>query len=331
MELDTVTSKQPITSASEKEVDELVVGTRGHQVVKWRESFCIGGGYTLLDDDQYRPQMYNLASPAFCWPSTDQRLLPICPVKWFSPVVIDDRLITVGGVDSISDRPTNKLYYWNDLTLQWEEFFPPMITPRLFATSALYRSQYLIVIGGAYDANASKFVDDIEVLDVSSRQWYKAEPLPKPTANKQAAIIDDTLFLLGGWLKNLKDTSAWSCDLPQLLQSIRGVESHMFKKSKLSTAWKAIEPPLPSSSIAAVGEYLVAVGGWEPQDDSPSDIIQRYHPDTNTWIHLDRSLEYPRAAAAAIACSKNKVLVFGGRIGESLHSTTIECITLDLC
>ena len=325
MELDTITS--------DEEADTLTVGTRGHHVTKWKESVCISGGYTKQEDDQYRPQLYYPSQAyAYCLPSTDDRLLPPCPVKWFSPVVIDDNLVTVGGVDR-RGQPTNKLYHWNEFMQRWDESFPPMITPRLFATSVLYQS-YLIVIGGAHDVKASldsHFTDVVEVLDITSKQWYRTERLPTASGNKQAAIIDDTLFLLSGWLPNWREsyTSAWYCSLPQLLESIHGIEIPLSKKSKLSTAWKTMESPLPSSAIVAVGKYLVAVGGWETQDDKPSDIIQCYHLDSMQWQHIGK-LAYPRAAGAAIVFSEDKVLVFGGRVGACLHSTKVECITLTM-
>jgi len=316
MELDTITNDVKFTS--DDEAYTLMMGTRGHHVTKWRKSICIAGGYTKLEDDQYRPQLYCPSQ----WPS----LLPPCPVKWFSSVVIDDKLVTVGGVDR-TGQPTNKLYHWNKFLHQWEESYPPIITPRLFATSALYRS-YLIVMGGANDVDATQFSDVVEVLDITSKQWYRAEKLPTASGNKQAAVIDDTLFLLSGWLPKRKDTSAWYCNLPQLLESIHGRDFPVSKKSKLSTVWKKMEPPLPSSAITTVGKYLLAVGGWEAQDDKPSDIVQYYHQDSNTWQHIAGNLVNPRAAGAAIAYTEEKVLVFGGRVSACLYSETIECITL---
>jgi len=328
MELDTIPN-DVITFTSCEEEDTLMVGTRGHHVMKWREAVCIAGGYTELTDYQYCPQLY-YPSQTNHWPSAKKcnRLLPPCPTKWFSTVVIEDKLVTVGGVDRKTGQPTNKLYHWNDFLQQWEESYYPMITPRLFATSVLYHS-YLIVMGGAYDVHATDFGDVVEVLDITSKQWYRAEKLPAASGNKQGVIINDTLFLLSGWLQKWKDPSAWCCNLPQLLESINDIEFSASKKSKLSTVWKTMNSPLPSSAITTVGNCLLAVGGWEALDDKPSDIVQYYHQDRMIWQNIG-NLKQPRAAGAAIACSDEKVLVFGGRVGASLYSNTIECITLTI-
>lgn len=48
-------------------------------------------------------------------------------VKFFSLVLLNNKITTVGGLDKV---PTNKLYSWDMETKEWSECYPPMPTAR---------------------------------------------------------------------------------------------------------------------------------------------------------------------------------------------------------
>ena len=236
--------------------------------------------------------------------------LPPCPVKNFGLVSIDNQIVTIGGKEKLDDQVTNKLYCWNEATQQWEQSFPPMLTPRYFHTSMVWNN-YLIVCGGRID-NEDSITDSVEILDLQSQRWYNASSLPLKESGKHAVIADKgKLYLLGGQ----KSNAVHYCKLHKLIAST----AKAAKSQKARLVWKRLEdtPNIDCSAVLLQGS-LVIIGGRSYDTKTVSEKVLRYSNATDKWQHIG-DLKYSRTACTAVALNYSTVLVIGGAVGAVLH------------
>jgi len=230
-------------------------------------------------------------------------------VKYFALVSIDNQVVTVGGKTIFDDQVTNKLYCWKEATQQWEEGLPPMPTPRHFNTSVMWNN-FLIVCGGRID-NEDSVTDCVEVLNLQSKHWHCASPLPLKECAKHAVITDnDKLYLLGGYL----DTTVHYCQLQKLVASTVTARQVQPLEEDLMV-WRRLEQDTPSIDCTAVllAGSLVIIGGRIYETNQISSRILRYSHANNEWQHIG-DLLFGRTACMATSLDDNTVLVTGGTV-----------------
>ncbi len=113
----------------------------------------------------------------------------------------------------------------------------------------------------------------VERFDPKKNQWESLPPLPEGRSSLDAAVLGDTLYVVGGWeMKAGSETSwhetAWAMDLTA---------------PKLS--WKAIaKPPFKrrALSLAAANGKLYVIGGMRPEG-GPTTRIDVYDPKSDSW------------------------------------------------
>ena len=259
----------------------------------------IGGG--VVSKSSGAPDIIQMIDP------TTQQVsqLPPCPVKHFGLVCIDNQIVTVGGKTMLDDQVTNKLYYWNEVTQQWEQSLPPMSTPRYFHTSVLWNN-HLIVCGGRID-NEDSITDSVEILNLQSMCWHNASSLPLKESGKHAVISDNgKLYLLGGYLGN----AVHYCEVHDLIASTV-TEA---KPEKAIIVWRRLED-IPNTDCAAVllKGSLVIMGGRSYNTNKISTEVLCYSNATDEWQHIG-DLMYSRTACMAVALDYSTVLVIGGTV-----------------
>lgn len=215
-------------------------------------------------------------------------------VKYFSLVVLNNKLTTVGGLDS--NGPCNKIYSWDKSMKEWSESCPPMPTARRSTTSVTYGS-YLIVFGGALPET----VTVVEVLDIPNQKWYTGPPLPEGIYNVQAVVVGNSLYLLGG-----NSTSVWHCSLPTL---VMGATNAFYDLLQLWTKLSSL--PYRCSAAVLLGKLLLAIGGDDERATNMTDSIHSYSPEKDCW-ERSGSLRTGRRNCAAVKMSNETVFVIGG-------------------
>lgn len=250
---------------------------------------CIGGGTTgRLKQDLCKVIMYN--------PDTQRTHSVPTKVKFFSLVVLNNKLTTIGGLDIGNKVPSNKIYSWDNTTHYWSEPCPPMPTARRSTTSVTYEN-YLIVIGGAL----SETITVVEVLDIPNQKWYTGPSLPEDMCNVQAVVVENTLYLLGGY-----SSSVWYCFLPTLImRSINAFYS-------LSQLWRRLcSLPYRCCAATLLGKHLLAIGGQDDEAANMTDLIHSYSPEKNCWESVG-NLKTGRRNCAAVKMLDERVFVIGG-------------------
>lgn len=128
-------------------------------------------------------------------------------------------LITIGGAISKDQTAqcSNKLIGWIDN--QWQEAFPPMPTKRSRTTALTFGTgdRYIIVIGGE-DEN-HEILTTIEILDTETKTWYKVQDLPEPRCCSSGTIVNQHIYILGGWRGDDPVSSVLKCSVEDLINS----------------------------------------------------------------------------------------------------------------
>ena len=235
---------------------------RGYvQSVAVQEMMYVGGGLC-----SYAVAAYNTQSQTWHW-------LPQHATQGYAMVIINNKLVLVGGLDS-SEDDTNTLVVWEAGRRQWTHPYESMPTPRSGPSAVVYK-KWLIVAGGS--TGFSK-ISTIEVLDIPSNQWNSAPPAPTPWSEMRSAIIGDMCYFMGGY--DYTDGAiemVYSVSLPSLVSQTTSTRSTHYPMWKtISTLEHTLSVPL------SIGGELLAVGG-EKNGKRVSDI-HHYLPETNEWV-----------------------------------------------
>ncbi len=150
----------------------------------------------------------------------------------------------------------------------------------------------------------------VEVLDVSNMQWSTGPSTPTPWMSMKSTTIGDTWYLMGGECDDVGDSpDVYSVSLEALV-------SH--SSSDSSNIWnKLLSFNCTDSFRLNIGGFLLAVSGEDMKSKKSVSTIQRYVPETNTWVQA-RQLPHAVYACTCIMTS-DKVHVMGGYDGNSRH------------
>ncbi len=260
--------------------------------VEINDTVYVGGGATYRGKDAYVVMAYNTKSCQW-------HTLPPYSTRWFAMTTINDKLVVVGGRNRDgSDR--RELGEWQPDSNQWTHPFPPMSTPRCVHSATSYK-HWLVVVGGCHGARLHA---SIEILDVSNMQWSTGPSTPTPWRRMKSTTIGDTWYLMGGMCGDqwLSSADVYSVSLEDLV-------SH--SSSDRPNIWNKL-PSLncTDSCPLNIGGSLLAVGGWEPVS-----TIQRYVPETNTWVQAGQLPD--EVCNCTCIMTSDKVHVMGGYDGNS--------------
>ena len=244
----------------------------------------------------YRLDVYNLSTNQWS-PS------PITtPYVAYAMTVLDDKLVTVGGAVNKINEATNKILVLD--AGRWKDY-SEMSTARSCATAVGYHSM-LIVIGGKVKVNDKwTVISTVELLDTTNGCWYTCDNLPTPHYQLQPAVVNDALYLLGGFTTGYKSSSQ------VFSASLEALSTHLVKWQSLTdTPWDYSHP------VGLCNKFLLAVGGRHPSDATiQSSEIHALNPSTGLW-ELITNIPVPTSAPAVVDVADNKIIVLGGGVGS---------------
>ena len=272
------------------------------QSVIIQEMMYVGGGYTT--SNMYIVMTYNIISQE--WSQ-----LPQYTACFFAMTVIHNKLTLVGGRDH-NDRTTNVLGVWDADGRKWTRPYTPMATPRYYSSVVVYR-QWLIVAGGWSGRNTTSSgntTSSVEVLDISSNQWYRAPSTPVPWSRMRSAVVGDTWYLMGGY-NNERTDKVYSVSLSVLISHINNTSKRIWN-TKYSLG-RYLSTPV------CVGESLLAVGGKKSHSFTAVFTILRYTPDSDgQWTEVGQ-LPMPLCESICTMTSNSRILVAGGSLSQELY------------
>ena len=137
----------------------------------------------------------------------------------------------------------------------------------------------VVLIGGFQAKNAPgeehnlHSVSDVRAFDTVSKTWSDLPSLPSGRSSHDAAMIHDTIYVIGGWKMNGDEETEWQTSALALNLSDKNPE------------WKEIAtPPFERRALATVAHQglLYVIGGMN-KAGGPTREVQVYDPKTNSW------------------------------------------------
>ncbi len=263
------------------------------QSVEINDTVYVGGGFTDKGEDIYTVMTYNTQSCQW-------HTLPPYSTWGFAMTTFNNNLVLVGGRNR-DGSDSSELGEWQPGSNQWTRPFPPMSTLRSWPSATSYK-HWLVVAGGYHGV----CLQTVEVLDVSNMQWSTGPSIPTPWEEMKSATIGDAWYLMGGG-----DGMAVIYNNPDVYSvSLEALVSH--SSSGSSNIWNKL-PSLncTESCPLNIGGSLLAVGGLDMESKKPVSTIQRYVPETNTWVQAEQ-LPHAVYDCTCITIS-DKIHVMGGR------------------
>ena len=229
--------------------------------------------------------------------------------------VLDDKLTVIGGCDSTTKKPTNKLCTFNNNC--WNNYFPNMTVPRS-KPGVLIHEHHAIVIGGGLGGS-----DDIEVLNLTQPlQWTKSNiKLPKPMWAISLTTSHDQLYIVGYSTSDGKYSEVYQIPVDSIISS-----TDHSPTSGQSVEWATL-PKAPHYSTALLPHsYPLVIIGGSIQGVSTSDVAI-LDITKNKWDKL-ASFHTARSCVAVVPISHDSILVIGGtKGGLGIKANRASCVS----
>ena len=261
------------------------VGCYGHTAVWLNGLVYVGGGYETRWNTSCIIDCYDPVNNS--WSSSINTTY--CN---FAMTTLNNKLVTAGGWDGSNKRTTQVF----TLDAGQLKNYTKMVTARTMATAAGHQGM-LIITGGMDDKY--KILSSTELFDSNNGQWYKCSDLPQPHTWLQSVIVDNVLYVLGGFKDNYSTTAAFTAPLDTL-------STHQLKwNTHQDTPWGYSAP------VSVNGTYLLIVGGYKDTGGKATSDIHKLNKVSHSWEAIGH-IPSARYSAAAVNTADNRVIVIGG-------------------
>ena len=221
----------------------------------------------------------------------------------FAMTTLNNKLLIAGGRDK-SYKITNQI-----LTMDAGQLknYTKMTTARSGATATGHKGMLIITGGLDFKRN---ILSSTELFNSNNAQWYKCSDLPLPHYLQQSVIVDNILYLLGGY------NEAGAPSLAVFPAPLDTLTRHQLN-------WKIYldTPCHPSAPVSVHGTHLLIVGGYKKiigEKNTKTSEIYKLNKSSHSWETIGH-IPSARSLAAAVSTA-NKVIVIGG-VNDKGHST----------
>lgn len=254
--------------------------------------------------------------------------------KWMEPfqhsyicstlAAVNDQLVAIGGTENRADSSscTNKVFCLYPTSYACE--LPSMHQERCRCTAAVCsEGQWLIVIGGEHPIG--NFLETVELMHTRTYTWYFASSLPKTQYSCSAAILNNCVYILGGWTKRENPLcGAFKCDITSLLRSSKDSPYQNQDRS----IWEAIaHPPTAQTTCVAYKGTLITIGGtwckcYRCKCSKPTRNIYMYNAEEDIWESMGSTPEAHYLCHACVLPS-SELIVIGGAVSDTEALTDV--------
>ena len=202
----------------------------------------MGGGIAREANNEYIVMRYDPRSGE--WSQ-----LPKSTVCYFAMASVKDQLLLAGGKGG-----STAIQLWDSEGHHWNtQHYPRMPTGRASPAAVGYQ-HYLIVACG------SDCKDTVEVLDCSTHQWYRAQPVPVWGDLMTAVIISDYVYISSHY---------WSDGRPHVFSThLSTLISNATHNTTTGPTWQELPfPPVRRPTLLALQNHLEGGGGERSSTD----------------------------------------------------------------
>ena len=255
--------------------------------------------------------------------------------EWMKPVQCDgmgtrwsmvycEALIIVGGAESKDDkaRRSSKIIPISVADGSVKVVLPDMTTgrSRTAALTFLYNgASLLVVIGGEDDSD--KTLQTVSVLNMTdpSGGWSRAQDIPETLSCSSAAIANGYIYILGGWNKRNRPTSAvFRCQIDNLIATCLPFDSY---QPSAQNVWETLpDLPVQQTTCTTFQDNLIVVGGVA--NEVAVRDIRYYNENYKRWEVIGY-LPHPRYLCFAVGLP-DRLVVIGGRKDTNNTEDSIE-------
>jgi len=250
----------------------------------------IGGGVCPDHTEQYYIFMYHVKENK--WTRLSTRL----PQSAGVVVNINNKLAVIGGQDSTTTRPTNRV-----LTLQgnqWTSLYSDMNTARGRPAVASHQ-QYIIAAGGMNHRKVA--LDSIEMFDINANQWATSKTcLPRSMWFINATTCGNSIVITGYHDQDgTRSNGVYISTIDNL------IDHSTTSSSANDDKWTSLcDTPYWRATIVPQTTLPVILGGEDKQHNA-TDTIMAYDDSTNSWRTI---LSLP------IKCNHTTIITFSHSI-----------------
>ena len=266
------------------------MGLHRHTAVWLNGLVYVGGGFETGWGELYVINCYDPVNNSWSSPI-------ITPYCFFAMTTLNDNLLIAGG--QYSGKRTNQI-----LTMDAGQLtnYTKMVTARVYATAVGHQGM-LIITGGEDDK--LKELSSTELFDSSNGQWCVSNDLPRPHTWLKSVIVDNILYLLGGYSKSDASTAVFTAPLDTLSR-------HQLK-------WNILQdtPYSASAPVSIHGSHLLIVGGGKMVGKmvgykyTQTPDVYKLNKISHSWETIGH-IPSARNSSAVVSIADNRVIVIGG-------------------
>lgn len=172
------------------------------------------------------------------------------------------------------------------------------------------------LIGGNTIGHDGGYVSWFDEYNPKANTWTRLEDASQKRDHFSAALIDHTLYAVGGRHSGGKGGV--------FAPLIGTVDTYNFKTKKWSTLSKPLPTPRAAPGVAAYKNSLYVMGGEGEKKGPAFKTLEVYNPKTKTWS-TKKDMHYPRHGTQAIVSGKGIYIAAGSPIrgGGSQHNMEV--------
>jgi N-acetylneuraminic acid mutarotase len=226
--------------------------------------------------------------------------LPV-PITSFGACILDDWVYVYGGHTGTPHKYSLATTLFTlqrsrvDGSGEWESLPSPA---RAQGASLVAHHGKLIRVGGLVALNSSvddsehlQSLADVQMFDPKTHRWSDLPDLPGPRSSHDAVVVNDKLYVFGGWKLEGSRRGTWYED------------GCVLDLSQPEEGWQPIAQPFKRRAIAvgAVGDWIVVLGGMDSGGQT-SRAVNLYHLSEGTWHEGPDLPDSPMDGFGAAVC-----------------------------
>lgn len=221
-----------------------------------------------------------------------------------------------GDAHSYSDEEQSNQLLGLDLSKADSEWKVVSTATRLQGLGMVPFRSSVIIAGGFSAMNARDEDHDlhsqsaVKAFDTTTSKWTDLPMLPAGRSSHDACILDDTIYVIGGWNMSGKDETQWHTTALSL------------DLADSDPKWKELPtPPFQRRALATVAHNrrIYVIGGMD-KELGPTTAVSVFDPKTETWSSGPKLLGEGRMAGfGAAAWSVNNQLIVSTYEGKVLR------------
>lgn len=165
----------------------------------------------------------------------------------------------------------------------------------------VYKDKFYLVGGNTMGHNGG-YVNWFDAYDPKKNSWTVLENASQQRDHFSAAIINNTLFAIGG-----RQSGGPQGVFAPLIDR---VDTYNFETKTWKTLASVLPTPRAAPSVAVFNNEILVMGGEGETRKAAYKIVEAYNPETKTWSQKP-DMHYPRHGTQAIT-SENSIYITAG-------------------